>query len=369
MRNPTGRPLDIFPLKNDDIKYGWRVVDPVNNINYDITEEPWATICAAAYSNSGREPVFHNVRIVYEGGSNALNKQYIPDYDELNLKGLVFTSVSDMMTYLYSVDFHGYNLTIEFCGEIPDMWLYTDRLISCGRVYLHFAGEDPPDNGTSDSALNLTAANACISKCCGIRIYGPVTTYASGSIRLQSDAKGMCDLFYLENAYVHFTNLQILIDRATDTTNGWVPDLNISYPALILAGMNSKMEFNNRLIIVFGGGGGTLTRTWPFYLIMCVNYAYCLMAASASITIRHADNTKKWTFSSKPPFMATRFALMRMSSTKRGWDGAFNLGDGITGCQASVNAYIDTSAEMSAMLNGCGLKTSKETTQGQVRFG
>lgn len=284
-------------------------------------------------------------------------------------KGRVFTDVAALMEYLYTLDFHGYNLTIEFCGEIPDMWIYTDRLISCGRMYLHFAGEDPTDDSSSDPTLALTAANACISKCCGIRIYGPVTTYVSGSIRLQSSDKGMCDLFYLENAYVHFTHLQILIDRASDATNGWIPDPDISYPALILAGMNSKMEFNNRLIIVFGGNGTVKTRTWPFYLIMCVNYAYALFAASASITIRHADNTKLWTFSTKPPFMATRFALMRMSSTKRGWAGAFNLGTGITGCQASINGFIDTSTQMSEMLNGCGLKTSKETTQGQVRFG
>lgn len=368
MRNPTGHQLQILPLKNADIKYGWRVVDPVNKVNYDITEEPWASICAAAYSSQGREPIFSDVRIVYEG-ANPANKGYIEDYDILSAAGLVFTSVTDMMNYLYSVDFHGCNLTIEFCGELPDMWLYTDRLISCGRVYIHYAGEDPADNGTSDTAVNMTTANACVSKCCGLRVYGPVTTYVSGSIILQSDPKGMCDLFYLENAYIHFTNLQIRIDRATDTTNGWVADPNISYPALILAGMNSKMEFNNRLIIVFGGAGTVKTRTWPFYLILCVNYAYCLMAASASITIRHADSTKLWTMSSKPPFMATRFALMRLSSTKRGWDGAFTLGSGLTGCQASVNGYIDTSTEMSAMLNGCGLKTSKETTQGQVRFG
>lgn len=367
MRNPTGRPLEIAPLHNQDILYGWRVIDPVNHINYDVTEEPWATICAAAYSNQGREPVFKNIRIVYEG-ANAQNKNYITDYDQLAAAGLVFTTVNDMMTYLYSVDFHGCNLTIEFCGEIPDMWLYTDRLISCGRVYLHFAGEDPADNGTSDSATTLNATNACISKCCGIRIYGPVTTYVAGSIRLQYDAKGMCDLFYLENAYVHFTNLQILIDRCSDA-GGWQPDPNISYPALILGGMNSKMEFNNRLIICFGGGGNVTTRTWPFYLIMCVNYAYALFAASATVTLRHLDSTKLWTLNSKPPFMATRFALMRMSSTKRGWDGAFNLGTDVVGCQASVNGYIDTSSEMSAMLNGCGLKTSKVTTQGQVRFG
>lgn len=56
MRNPIGKALDIFPLQNPDIKYGWRVVDNVNKINYDIIEEPWATICATAYANQGREP-------------------------------------------------------------------------------------------------------------------------------------------------------------------------------------------------------------------------------------------------------------------------------------------------------------------------
>lgn len=206
MRNPTGHPLEIFPLQNADIKYGWRVVDPVNKINYDVTEEPWATICATAYANQGREPVFSHIRVVYEG-ANAQNKNYIEDYELLAAAGLVFTNVTDLMNYLYSVDFHGKWLTIEFCGEIPDMWLYTDRLLSCGRVNLHFAGIDPADDEPSDTTAGLNATNACISKCCGIRIYGPITTYVSGSIRLQYNPKGMCDLFYLENSYVHFTNL------------------------------------------------------------------------------------------------------------------------------------------------------------------
>lgn len=134
--------------------------------------------------------------------------------------------------------------------------------------------------------------------------------------------------------------------------------------------MNSKMEFNNRLIIMFGGGGNVTTRTWPFYVIMVVNYAYCLIASACQFTLRHLDSAKLWTFSTKPPFMVTRFAMMRMSSSAGGgYGGAFNLGTNVPGCQASVNGYLDTSARVSTILNGSGLKTSKTTTQGQVIFG
>lgn len=367
MKNPIGHPLPLEPLINDNVKYGWRVTDDVNQVHYDITEEPWATICATAYANSGREPAFADVEVVFEGGTNAQNKSYIKNYDILQAAGLVFTNVDDLMNYLYSVDFHGKNLTIDFCGEIPDMWLYTDRLVSCGRVYLWFAGEDTSLGAGSDSATNLTAANACISKCCGIRIYGPITTYVDGSIRVQYDAKGMPDLFYMENSYVHFRNLQILVDRCSDA-NGWKGAESVSYPALFCAGMNSKIEFNQRFILCFGGGGNVTTRTWPFYVLICINYAYALFSAQSEITIRHTATDKLWTFSDKPPFFAGRFAMIRMSNeTGGGYSGVFKLGDGVVGCQANINGYIDAQDRMKTLLKNMGLNTFKETTQGQVR--
>lgn len=366
MKNPIGKPLEIQPLQSETLKYGWRIIDRVNQVNYDITEEPWATICAAAYTNAGREPAYGPVEVVYEG-ANAQNKSFVTNYDEIAANGRVFTTVDDLMAYLYAVDFHGFALTIHFLGEIPDIWLRTDRFVSCATMYLDFAGEIPQKGGSSDVCMNLTPANACVSKCCGVRIYGPVTTHVNGSIILEADSKGMPDLFYTENSYVLFENLNILVKDGV-----WVADSTISYPAIFLSGMGSKIEFNNRVIIGwnYNSDRPRTDRQWPFYVMMSVNYSYVLFQAECEFTMRNKDKTNVWEFNDKPPFMATRFAMVRMSCKDGGgWLGAFKLTNSQSGVHASVNAYIDTSARMSAILEGCGLKTSKVSTQGQVRFG
>lgn len=361
MKNPIGKAFQIDRMKN--VPYlGFVITDNVNHVRYEVVDEPWVSILEAARTGgTGREPQYADVEVAFLGGE-APNKSYIPGLENM----LQFTTYEELTNYLYNTDFKAHQLTIHFAGTIPDMWIYTDRLVGCSRLNLNFAGVPVP--GASDGVFNLTDATACVFPCTGIRLYGPVKIYVNGSVIVRPSAEsavgGFGNIFYHENSYVIYQKLQMLVEEGTYTQS------TASYPALFLSGMGAKVEFKERLIIGFGHkNGGAAKRHLLGNIMMALNYSYILVDSECATTIRNFDKTNVWTIE-KPPYYAARYAMVRLRPVSGGgYMGTFALTGSNAGCHAASNGIVDTSARFSEILNGSGIKTSKVSSGGQVIFG
>lgn len=355
MKNYTKKPFTIKKMSGVDF-LGYTVTDTVNNVEYQITEEPLVSVvqmAEAAYENSGgsdRQPIDAPLEVLFIG-DNPANMSY---FEELG-KGDIptFTSVDEMKEFFFKTSFRGNPLHVYFVGQIPDVWFYTDRFDGCSELHLHFCGLEA-GNG-SDPSLALDETNACISKCNGVRVFGPVTTYVDGAIVFQPsdvEGKGLVNLFYTENSYIIFEKIHIKL-----LPGNWEVDASASFPAIFLCGMNSKMEFNDRFILILDDGGSAKTRTFPGAIIETLNYGYFLFNSYISATIRHADASKLWTFT-RSALIAERYSMLRLMATEGGYLGKVSFDPTSTKAQlAQRMGLIETSVRMTQVLVGSGMTT------------
>lgn len=140
MKNFNGIPLEINQIQGVDF-LGYELIDKENGIRYELVNEPWVSLCAAAMSGGGKRKLTNDYKVIYSDNDYAAIDgkvvKYVPDWESLP----VALDVSSLYDLVYDVDYNTFELTIYFDQWHEDITIDTQRLENCSKVNLVYLGK------------------------------------------------------------------------------------------------------------------------------------------------------------------------------------------------------------------------------------
>lgn len=220
MKNFNGTPLEINQIQGVDF-LGYELIDKENGIRYELVNEPWVSLAAAAKNGgSRREVLSETLKVVLTDGQETekLNK-YLPEHEKM-----IKVDESGLVDLIHRTDFNFNGLIIYVDTLQRDFEFNTNLLLNCVSAQIIFVGkpfQKIADLGTwegIDVTKNLKPYQ--------IWIYGdqiPVTIKGNMEIGCESIFGG---IFLIEGANVIFDDFGFFVNPSPWNGTIYNPALN-----------------------------------------------------------------------------------------------------------------------------------------------
>lgn len=294
MKNFNGTPLEINQIQGVDF-LGYELIDKENGIRYELVNEPWVSLCAAAQSKA-RFVAQKDVEVAFVNSSweqtpNVTN--HLPNIRTMK----IVNKWEDLFDYIYGIDYNGHKLTIHMegllapTGSIVDPELNTNLLTLCREVQINFISKEIEYSLDFEYGFKTWDIGEMGEKNNSLTITGPIHVTIGGAIHFHfNQYQDFKYLIKVNNAHVTFNNFAVKINSGRLSMN---PSYSEGY-ALVRIDNHSIVDLKKQFFIWFyrpeeGVSGHPLDYQVDFVILRIDNQSNVGVRGEARFTLTQSS--------------------------------------------------------------------------------